>query len=48
MNKEIMTTLLDKGTDGNSILSILDALCSGMDSGESSQDNVPTLDEIEF
>jgi hypothetical protein len=48
MNKEILTTLLDKGTDGNSILSILDALCSGMDSGESSQDNVPTLDEIEF
>lgn len=48
MNKEIMTTLLDQGTDGNSILSILDALCDGMDSGESSQDNVPTLDEIEF
>jgi len=48
MNKEILTTLLDKGTDGSSILSILDALCSGMDSGESSQDNVPTLDEIEF
>jgi len=48
MNKEILTTLLDKGTDGNSILSILDALCSGMGSGESSQDNVPTLDEIEF
>lgn len=48
MNKEILTTLLDKGTDGNSILSILDALCNGMDSGESRQDNVSTLDEIQF
>jgi hypothetical protein len=48
MNKELLTTLLNKATDGNSILSILDALCDGMDSGESSEDNVPTLDEIQF
>jgi len=48
MNKQLLFTLLDKGTDGNSILSILDALCDGMDSSESSQDNVPTLDEIQF
>ena len=48
MNKDLLTTLLDKGTDGNSILQILDALCHGMDSGESSEDNVPTLDEIQF
>lgn len=48
MTKDLMLTLLDKGTDGNSILSILDALCNGMDSSESSQDPVPTLDEIQF
>jgi len=48
MTKELLTTLLNKATDGNSILSILDALCDGMDCGESSQDNVPTLDEIQF
>ena len=48
MNKKLLTTLLDKGTDGNSILQILDALAAGMDSGESSQDFLPTLDEIQF
>ncbi len=48
MNKQLLISQLRLGTDGNSILSILDALCDGMDSGESSQDNVPTLDEIQF
>lgn len=48
MTKDLMITLLEKGTDGNSILQILDALCDGMDSSESSQDSVPTLDEIKF
>lgn len=48
MNKQLLIAQLRLGTDGNSILSILDALCDGMDSGESSQDNVPTLDEISF
>lgn len=48
MNKQLLISQLRLGTDGNSILSILDALCDGMDSGESSQDNVPTLDEIPF
>jgi hypothetical protein len=48
MTKELLISQLCLGKDGSSILSILDALCSGMDSGESSQDNVPTLDEIEF
>jgi len=46
--KELLIAQLRLGTDGNSILSILDALCSGMDSSESSQDSVPTLDEIQF
>ncbi len=48
MNKQLLISQLRLGTDGNSILSILDALCNGMDSSESSQDNVPTLDEIQF
>lgn len=48
MTKELLIAQLRLGTDGNSILSILDALCSGMDSSESSQDSVPTLDEIQF
>jgi hypothetical protein len=48
MNKDLMISQLRLGIDGNSILQILDALCDGMDSGESSQDNVPTLDEIQF
>lgn len=48
MTKELLISQLRQGNNGSSILSILDALCSGMDSGESSEDNVPTLDEIEF
>ena len=30
MNTKVMCDLLDRGTDGNSILQILDALCVGM------------------
>ena len=48
MSKDLMFTLLDRASDGHGILSILDALCSGMDGSESSEDNGPTLDEIEF
>jgi len=48
MTKELMIAQLRLGTNGNDILSILDALHDGMDSGESSQDTVPTLDEIQF
>ena len=48
MTKQLLINQLRLGTDGNSILSILDALCDGMDSSESRQDNVPTLDEIQF
>jgi hypothetical protein len=48
MTKELLIAQLNLGTDGNSILSILDALCDGMDSSESSQDNAPTLEEIKF
>ena len=48
MTKQLLIKQLRLVTDGNSILSILDALCDGMDSSESRQDNVPTLDEIQF
>ncbi len=48
MTKDLLISQLRQGTDGNSILSILDALCNGMDSSESSQDPIPTLDEIQF
>ena len=48
MTKELLISQLRLGKNGNDILSILDALCDGMDSGESRQDNVPTLDEIQF
>lgn len=48
MTKQLLISQLRLGIDGNSILQILDVLCDGMDSGESSEDNVPTLDEIQF
>jgi len=48
MTKELLIAQLRQGTNGHSILQILDALCDGMDSSESSQDNAPTLDEIQF
>jgi len=48
MTKQLLIAQLRLGNNGNDILSILDALHNGMDSGESSQDNVPTLDEISF
>jgi len=48
MTKQLLIAQLRLGKNGNDILSILDALCDGMDSGESCKDNVPTLDEIQF
>ncbi len=48
MTKQLLISQLRLGTDGNSILQILDALVSGMDGSESSQDSVPTLAEIRF
>ena len=48
MTKQLLISQLRLGIDGNDILHILDVLCNGMDSGESSEDNVPTLDEIPF
>lgn len=48
MTKQLLISQLRKGNNGNDILHILDVLCNGMDSSESSQDNVPTLDEIQF
>ena len=48
MTKQLLISQLRLGKNGNDILHILDVLCDGMDSSESSQDNVPTLDEIQF
>ena len=48
MTKQLLISQLRLGKNGNDILHILDALCDGMDSGESRQDHVPTLDEIKF
>lgn len=48
MTKELLISQLRLGKNGNDILSILDALWDGMDSGESSEDVYPTLDEIQF
>jgi hypothetical protein len=48
MTKQLLISQLRQGKNGNDILHILDVLCDGVDSSESSQDNVPTLDEIQF
>ena len=48
MTKELLLSQLRQGKNGQQIMDILDALASGMDCSESRQDNVPTLDEIEF
>lgn len=48
MTKQLLISQLRLGKNGSDILSILDALCNGMDADKSSQDNVPTLDEIQF
>jgi hypothetical protein len=40
MTKELLISQLRLGTNGNSILQILDALCDGMDDSESSEDSV--------
>ena len=48
MTKEIAIGQLRQGTNGKRILEILDALAAGMDSSESRQDVLPSLDEIEF
>ena len=48
MTKQLLISQLRTGKNGNDILHILDVLCNGMDSSESSEDNVPTLDEIQF
>jgi hypothetical protein len=48
MTKQFLISQLRQGNNGQRILEILDALAAGMDSSESSQDNVPKLDEIQF
>lgn len=46
MNTKVMCDLLDRGTDGNSILQILDALCSGMvDSADGEEPDALDLDD---
>jgi hypothetical protein len=48
MTKQLLIDQLRLGNNGQQLLEILDALAAGMDSGESSQDFLPTLDEIQF
>jgi hypothetical protein len=48
MTKQLLIAQLRQGNNGQRILEILDALVDGMDSSESSSNNVPTLDEIKF
>ena len=48
MTKQFLISQLRQGKNGNSILEILDVLCAGGNPSESSQDNVPKLDEIQF
>jgi len=48
MTKQLLISQLRLGNNGQQLLEILDALAAGMDSGESSQDFLPTLDEIQF
>jgi hypothetical protein len=48
MTKQLLISQLRQGKNGHSILEILDTIASGSDVRESSQDNVPTLDEIQF
>ena len=48
MTKQLLIAQLRQGNNGQRILEILDALAAGMDSSESSSDNVPKLDEIQF
>jgi hypothetical protein len=48
MTKQLLISQLRLGDNGSQILEILDALTDGMDISESSQDSVPTLDEISF
>lgn len=48
MTKQLLIAQLRLGKNGNSILEILESITSGSDVRESSEDNVPTLDEIKF
>ena len=48
MTKELLISQLRLGKNGTQILAILDSITSGSDASESSQDSVPTLDEIQF
>jgi hypothetical protein len=44
MSKQVLISLLAQGNNGNEILSILDTLAAD----NVSEQNVPTLEEIEF
>lgn len=48
MTKELLISQLRLGKNGQQLLDILDTLIDGMDSSESRQDVLPTLDEIQF
>ena len=46
MTKEVMLSLLNRATDGNELLSILDTLTEDVSADE--YQNQPTLETIEF
>ena len=49
MNKKVMCDLLDKAHDGNGILTILDALCDGLDETDQTEDIIeePTEEDLD-
>jgi len=48
MTKQLLISQLRQGQNGQQIIEILELLASGVDVCESSQDLLPTLDEIQF
>jgi hypothetical protein len=45
MSKQVLISMLKQGSNGNEILSILDAITTGFDDTETAE---PTLEEIDF
>ena len=45
MTTEVMTALLNRAANGNELLAVLDSLT---EDSQQSDDNVPTLDVIDF
>ena len=49
MSRDVLLSLLDKGSNGEQILQILDSIVAGVsNSGDSDSTANPTLSEIQF